>query len=197
MHLAQTNVISDVHEYLASDNTWKPITGWVNATNDFTTGPTVLGNPVQKLSITWNMSNDWASKPQTFTLNNNTTVTYTGYWIRERTTGVLQYGDHSSPRYRLRIRQFGNLNTLGQQIFGAKTLQGVTIISMTTPNTVPIICEVVNLTTGKSAEFTIPSLPTLPLNFDITDLAFANGDMKGTRAVSGGVATGVQVEYSY
>lgn len=197
MHLVQTNVITDVHEYLAADNTWKAVTGWNNATDDFTIGPTVLGNPVQKLSISWSIPVDWASMPQTFTLDDGTTQSITGYWIRERTTGVTTYGIHNSPRYRLRARQFGNANVTGQQIFGAKTLQGVSILTMTNINTASMSCEVVNLTTGKATAFTISANPTLPLNLDVTDLAFANGDMRGIRCISGGSATGVQLEYAY
>lgn len=197
MHLTQTNVITDTHEYLASDDTWKSLSGWVNATNDFTTGPAVLGNPVQKLPISWNIPADFASKSQTFTLNNNSTVTYTGYWIREKTTAVSSYGDHASPRYRLRARQFGSANVTGEQTFSAQTVKGINIKSITTPPTTAIECEVVNLTTGKASAFTIPASPTLPLAIDITDIAFAVGDERGIRVVSGGSATGVQYEYAY
>ena len=197
MHLTQTNVISDTHEYLASDNAWKPMTGWSNSTNDFTVGPGVLGNPVQQLPITWNIPSDWASKAQTFILSDGSSVTKTGYWIRERTTGVTSYGEHNNPLYRLRARQFGNANTTGQEIFSAKTLLGVSIIGMTEKNTATMECEVVNLSTGKASAFTVPANPTLPLNINVTDLAFAEGDKRGTRCVSGGTAKAVQIEYAY
>lgn len=197
MHLVQTAVITDAHEYLASDNTWKSLTGWVNSTNDFTTGPVVLGDPVQKLPITWSIPADWASKAQTFTLNNDTTVTYTGYWIRERTVSVSTYGDHLSPRYRLRARQFGSENVSGERIFSAQTVKGINIKSVTTPNTTDVVCEVVNLSTGKVSAFTIPANPSLPLAIDIADLAFAIGDERGIRVVSGGTINACQYEYAY
>lgn len=196
MHLVGTSVIDDVHEYLASDNTWKTLTGWANATNDFTVGPTVLGNPVQKLPITWNMPTDWASKAQTFTLNSGSSVTYTGYWIRERTTAITQYGDHLSPRYRLRVRQFGSDNTTGERVFSAQTIKGINIKSITTPPTTDINAEVVNLSTGKASAFVIPANPTLPLALDL-NIAFAAGEERGIRVASGGTALAVQYEYAY
>lgn len=197
MHLVQSNVITDVHEYLASDNTWKALTGWSNATNDFTVGPAVLGNPVQKLPISWNIPADWGSMAQTFMLNDDTTVTYTGYWLRERTVSVSSYGDHASPRYRLRVRQFGSANVTGEKTFSAQIVKGVNIKSITIPNVSDINCEVVNLTTGIASAFIIPANPTLPLAVDITDIAFAAGDERGIRVVSGGTAIGCQYEYAY
>lgn len=197
MHLIQTLAITDAHEYLASDDTWKALTGWSNATNDFTTGPAVLGNPVQKLPISWNIPADFASKAQTFTLNDNSTVTYTGYWIRERTVSVSSYGDHASPRYRLRCRQFGSANVTGEKTFSAQIIKGINIKSITTPPTTDINAEIVNLTAGTASAFVIPANPVLPLALDITDIAFAAGDERGIRVVSGGSATGVQYSYEY
>lgn len=196
MHLVQTNVITDVHEYLASDNTWKALTGWVNSTNDFTTGPAILGNPVQKLPISWNSPSDWDPKAQVFTLDNDTTVTYTGYWIRERTTSVSAYGNHVSPRYRLRVRQYGSTNVTGERVFSAQTVKGINIKSITTPNITSMSCEIVNLTTGKAATFVIPANPVLPLAINL-DIAFAAGDERGIRVVSGGSAIGVQYELGF
>lgn len=197
MSLIQTNVITDVHEYLAADDTWKSLMGWVNSTNDFTTGPAVLGNPVQKLPISWNTPSDWDSKAQVFILDNDTTVTYTGYWIRERTTGVTTYGDHASPRYRLRARQYGSDNVTGERVFSAQTVKGINIYSMTTPNVSDINCEIVNLSTGAASAFVVPANPVLPLAIDIPDIAFAAGDERGRRVVSGGTAIGVQYELGF
>lgn len=197
MHLVQTNVITDAHEYLAPDNTWKSVSGWSNATNDFTVGPSVLGNPVQKLAITWNIPTDWTSIAQTFILDDGTSITKTGYWLRERTVSVTSYGDHANPRYRLRVRQFGAANVTGEQTFSSQTIKGINIKSMTTPNTTDINCEIVNLTTGLASVFTITANPALPLAVNITDISFVAGDERGIRAVSGGTATAVQYEYAY
>lgn len=193
MHLAASNVITDVHEYLASDNTWKPLSNWINNTNDFTAGPTVLGNPVERFTIRWTVPSDWASLPQTIIIDDGTTTTRTGYWIRERTLTVTSYGVHQNPRYRVRARQFGNTNTSGVEMQQSFSVLGVSVTNATIKNTVDCVCQVANMTTGATANFTIPANSTLPLNVDTTDLTVSAGQRIGIICSSGGTLQNVQV----
>lgn len=193
MHLAGTNVITDTHEYLASDDTWKPLSGWTNASNDFTNGPTILGDPVQKFAIRWSIPTDWVSKSQTITLFDNTTVTHTGYWIRERTLTVTQYGTHQNPRYRIRARQYGNANTTGVEMRQSMSILGISILNATTPNTTNSVCQIANMTTGQASSFTIPANPVFPVNVDTVDIAFTAGQRFGIVCSSGGTLQNAQI----
>lgn len=206
MHLVQTNVITDEHEILTGAG-WVSASDWNNQTNDFTTGPAVLGNPVQKLPITHAIQSAWATLPQTFELEDGSTVTYTGYWIRERTIGVTQYGEHQNPRYRLRARQYGNTNTSGGTVLVAKTLRGVTLHSLAAADTpaVDTLARAVNLSTGaESSTFTISAadiallLQGVSRTFDFADLSFAAGDREPAyRCVSGGALRNVDLQEIY
>lgn len=193
MHLAASNVITDAHEYLASDNTWKSLLNWVNGTNDFTAGPTVLGNPVEKFAIRWSVPADWAVMEQTILLDDGTTTTKTGYWIRERTVTVTSYGVHQNPRYRVRARQFGNANTTGVEMRQSLPVLGVSVTSATVKNTADCICQVANMTTGATTTFTIPANPVLPLNVDTSDLTISSGQRLGVICSSGGTLQNAQI----
>lgn len=195
MHLTSTNAITDVHEYLASDGTWKSLTGWSNDTGDFTNGPTVLGSPVQKFPIRWDIPADWALMPQTLTLDDGTTETTSAYWIRERTTGVTAYGPFQPARYRVRARQFGNANTGGIAMIQPATVRGMVLVGATVVNTSACNCQVVNMTTGKSAVATIPASPAMPMNLDTADLEFVAGDKLGLVCNSGGTIKNAQVAF--
>lgn len=193
MHLAASNVITDEHEYLASDSTWKTLSNWVNGTNDFTAGPTVLGNPVEKFAIRWSVPTDWASMAQTITLDDGSAATRTGYWIRERTVTVSSYGVRQNPRYRIRARQFGNANTTGIEMRQNMSVLGISVLSATVENTTTCVCQVANMTTGATASFTIPANPALPLNVDTTDLIILAGQRLGIVCSSGGTLQNCQL----
>lgn len=193
--LAVSNVITDTHEYLATDGTWKTLSGWTNASNDFTAGPTVLGNPIEKFPVRWTIPTDWTIKSQTITLDDGTTTTVSAYWIRERTLTVTSYGPHIQPRYRARVRQFGNANTTGLEVLTATTIRGLRLISSTVPNTTAIECELANMTTGKSSAFTISANPTFPTNIDFTDMTMQANERYGLIAKSGGSVLNLQLEF--
>lgn len=195
MHLASTSVITDVHEYLASDNTWKTLSGWVNDTNDFTVGPANLGDPVQKLPIRWTPPADWAKKSKTFTLDNGSTVTIEAYWIQMRTLTVTSYGPKINPRFRLRARQFGNQNTTGVQALTQEVIRGIRFYGATIVNTTEISGNIINMSTGAFVPFTIPANPTFPLNVDITDLTIPTGERYGIMITVGGTLRNAQCEF--
>lgn len=195
MHLAASSVITDTHEYLASDNTWKTMTGWTNGSNDFTAGPTVLGNPVETFDIRHDLPTDWVKKSQVVTLDNGSTTTVEGYWVRERTLTVTSYGPKTNPRYRLRALQFGNANTTGIEALVAETIRGLRFLSATVPNTTTINGEVINMSTGKSSPFTLAANPVFPINADITDLAIVAGERYSLMEKSGGTARNLQMEF--
>lgn len=195
MHLATTNVITDVHEYFASDNTWKTLNGWVNGTNDFTVGPANLGDPVQKLPIRWTPPADWAKKSKTFTLDNGSTVTIDAYWIQMRTLTVTSYGPKINPRFRLRSRQFGSANTTSIKPLVATTIRGVRILSTTISNTTALEMECANVDTGKSSAFTIPINPVFPQNYDFTDVSVLANEGYFLICKSGGTLRNTQCEF--
>lgn len=192
--LAVANVITDIHEYLATDETWKTLSGWTNASNDFTAGPTVLGNPIEKFPVRFTIPSDWTAKSQTITLDDGTTTTVSAFWIRERTLTVTSYGLHTQPRYRARARQFGNQNTTGLEVLTATTLRGLRLISSTIPNTTAIECEIANMTTGKSSSFQIPATPIFPVNVDFTDLTLQVNERYSLIVKSGGTTRNIQLE---
>lgn len=193
MHLVHTDVITDTHEYLASDATWKPLAGWSNATNDFTTGPAVLGDPVQKLPIRWIIPSDWAAMAQVITLDDGSTTTRTGHWIRERTLTVTNYGQHAGARFVVRARQFGNANSTGIEMRQNTTLRGVALTNATTVNTALTTLQVVNMTTGASASFDIPANTPVPANFDTADLTVNSGERVGVICTAGGTLQNAQL----
>lgn len=197
MHLASTSVITDAHEYLASDGNWKALSGWTNASNDFTVGPSVLGNPVQKLPIRWTVPSDWASASQTVMLDDGSSVTRTGYWLRERTVTVTSYGAYVPARYRVRVRQFGNANTTGWEMVEAGSIKGISLLSASVPNTTACEMQIANMTTGRTVAFTVAANPTFPTNWDTADLAFAAGDRVGIICTSGGTLRAAQVAISF
>lgn len=192
--LAVANVITDTHEYLATDGTWKILSGWTNASNDFTAGPTVLGNPIEKFAVRFTIPSDWTARSQTITLDDGTTTTVSAFWIRERTVSVLAYGPHIQPRWRARGRAFGNANTTGLEVLVATTLRGLRLQSATIPNTADILGEIANMSTGKASSFTIPANPVFPLNIDTADLTINAGERYSLIAKSGGTARNIQLE---
>lgn len=196
IHRAEANSASatDVHEYLASDGTWKPLAGWSNASNDFTSGPAAISNTPDKFPVRWNVPSDWASMPLTVTLEDNTTGTVSAYWIRERYTAVASYGRENAALYRARARQFGNSNASGFEQRSVTTIKGIALISASVSNTTTAECQLSNLSTGASVAFTIPANPTFPLNIDTADLVLQAGERLGLICNSGGTLTGVQLE---
>lgn len=194
MGLASTSVSSDEHEYLAADNSWKLVQGWTNATSDFTVGPANIGDPIQKLPLRWSIPTDWASKTIEFTLDDGSTVTKTGYHLRERITSVTSYGLHANARYRLRARQFGAANITGVKVLTASTLRGLSFSQYGQRNTALINAEAVNMDTGAPAAFTIPALPDDPYTADFTDVSLAANQSWGLRVVSGGSIISADVE---
>lgn len=193
MSLASTVVWADEHEYYAADNTWKPVTGWVNGTNDFTSGPASLGDPIQKFPIRLSVPTDWASKTLTFEMNDGTTISKTGYHLRERIVSVSSYGIHANARYRLRARQFGAANTTGIKSLTASTLRGLSFSQYGQENTAAINAEAVNMDTGAPSAFTIPANPDDPYMADFTDIALAAGQSWGLRVLSGGTIVSADV----
>lgn len=193
--LAVANVITDIHEYLATDGTWKTLSGWTDASSDFSNGPTVLGNPIEKFPVRFTIPSDWTAKSQTITLDDGTTTTVSAFWIRERTLTVITYGPQFQPRYRARARQFGNSNTTGLEVLTASTIRGIRLISSTIPNTAAIECEIANMTTGKASSFQIPATPVFPLNVDFTDLTLQANERYSLIAKSGGSTNNLQVEF--
>lgn len=192
--LAVSSVITDTHEYLASDGTWKTLSGWTNGSNDFTNGPTVLGNPIEKFPVRFTIPTDWTAKSQTLTLDDGTTTTVSAYWIRERTLSVTSYGPHIQPRYRARCLQFGNSSTTGLEVLIATTLRGIRLMGATISNTTAIEMEITNMTTGKSSAFTIPANPVFPVNIDFTDLTMQVNERYSLVAKSGGTIRNLQLE---
>lgn len=186
MALASTAVWTDEHEYYAADNTWKPVSGWTNGTNDFTSGPANLGDPIQKFPIRWSTPTDWAAKTLTFELDGGTTVSKTGYHLRERILTVTSYGLHANARYRLRARQFGAANTTGIKSLTASTLRGLSFSQYGQRNTTAIEAKAYNMDTGAPSAFTIPANPEDPHLSDFTDIALPANQSWGLQIVSGG-----------
>lgn len=191
IYLRSGNTRTRVAEYFASDNTWKTLTGWTDPSNDYTSGPSSQAANPTRYAVRWTIPSDWVSATRSF-ITNSSTVQYTGFWIRERTTAVSQLGPMQVAVANLGVRQFGNTNTTGMAMRQNLTVLGVVVLSAAIENTVDCLCQIANMTTGATASFTIPANPTLPLNVNI-DMTILAGQRLGIVCSSGGTLRNVQV----
>lgn len=181
----QDNVRERVAEYYANDNTWKPLQGWNDPSDDFRNGPATQAATATRYSVRWTVPSDWSSKTLSF-ITNSGTVQKTGYWIRIRTTSVTAYQPAQTTLSNVSARQFGDANTEGIKVPVATTIRAITLdeplaISGTGEN----IVQIFNLTKGTSVSATLPASPTWPLNVDVTDLALSVNDKYGMFVTSG------------
>lgn len=181
----QDNVRTRVAEYYANDNTWKPLQGWSDPSDDFRNGPAIQAATATQYSVRWAVPSDWASKTLSFTTSSGA-VQKTGYFIRERTTAVSNYGPAQTTIANVSARQFGDANVEGVKVPVATTIRAITLYEpLSTSGTGENIVQIFNLTKGTSASVTIPASPTWPLNVDVTDLALSANDKYGVFVTSG------------
>lgn len=192
IYLKAGNTRTRVVEYLATDNTWKTLPGWTDPSNDYTNGPSPQAVNPTRYSVRWTMPSDWLAKAKSFTTNSGT-VSYTGYWIRERTTAVSQFGPMIVTVANISARQFGNMNTTGVELRQSMSVLGITVLNATTPNTTDSVCQIANMTTGQASSFTIPANPVFPVNVDTVDIAFTAGQRLGVICNSGGTLQNAQI----
>lgn len=181
----QDNVRTRVVEYYANDNTWKPLQGWNDPSDDFRNGPATQAATATQYSVRWTVPSDWSSKTLSFTTSSGA-VQKTGYFIRERTTAVSAYGPAQTTLSNVSARQFGDANTAGVVVPIATTIRAITLdeplsISGTGEN----VIQIFNLTKGTSTSATIPATPTWPLNIDVTDISLSANDKYGVFVTSG------------
>jgi len=184
-----------VWEYLASDNTWKPKATINDPSDNATVVPS--GSPEQ-FSMRWSIEDDWVPMLNSITLTNDTVYTATAYWMRVRVTAVSDYGFIPSPLQRLRARKFGASTTTGITSPAARTFNYINVISIGGLSGDDCVTQITNMNTGRSSSFTIPAVPTLPLNVDITDIALSAGQKFGIQWLSGANSlTDVQLIANY
>lgn len=177
----QDNVRERIAEYYATDNTWKPLQGWNDPSDDYRNGPATQAATPTHYSVRWTVPSDWSSKSLTFGA-----TTSTGFWIRIRTTSVTTYQPAQTTLANVKAKQFGDANTAGVIVPVATTIRAITLdeplaISGTGSNELQIF----NLTKGTSVSATIPASPSWPVNIDVTDIALSANDKYGIFCTSG------------
>lgn len=176
------------YEYFASDNTWKPLASLVDESNDYRNGPTVLTEPPTHFDLSFTTPTDWTEKTIELPLTNGNTLTVTGFHIRRRFTAVPTKSEIQGAVVSIRAKQYGSANTSGVSVT-SRTIDRVSVelkgaISGTADAGV---FQVVNLTTGATSQFTIPSTATQGaiVNVDISNMVFNAGDTLGLERISG------------
>lgn len=154
-------------DYLASDNTWKAISDYVDYSNNFTNVSTTFSTTPTYYYKKWSMPSDWAAKELTLSGQ-----TITAYWIRRRIATVSTYGPIPIYLYRRRALSLGDTLSNGIYFKDAATLSYVTYY-IGTPSTSDTVIAFSNATSGQSKSVTIPgnsfdsaSLTSGRLDFD-------------------------------
>ena len=142
-----------VREYLASDDTWKPLPDYVDPGNNFTTVSTTYSATPTYLYKKWSIPSDWAAK--TLTLPPSTTP-ITAYWVRRRITAVSTYGPIPIYLYRRRSLSFGAGLATGIYFRNAVNFNYLTY-SIGVPSTSATVVAFTNCITGASRSVTIPA----------------------------------------
>jgi hypothetical protein len=189
-----------VMEYLADNNTWKTLTGANDPSNWFKNGPTTLGDPTQEFSVRWPTPADWTSKTLVLPLEVGGTLTLTGWHFRYRATSVAAIGPIAQPLIRARGRALGAGLAGGVYHYTGegKTYHGV-IFEAGVPSLSDVVIQVMNITTGLAAEFTVPSATLssaalTPDHLDLsTPLVVNDGDSILITWVSGGSLQDVEL----
>lgn len=172
--------ITQVFEYLATDNLWKAISSVNDGTNFFRNGPATLTQPPTHFDFLFETPTDWTSK--TISLKTNTgTVSSTGFHIRSRLTGTV-IGEYPAAVYSFRGYQYGTLNTDGIAL-PAMTIRRVSmeVGGSVTGTATAATFSLVNLSNGNTVHLTVPATAGKGsiVNADVTDIIFADGEMLG------------------
>lgn len=156
IHRKLADVVTFAHEYLATDDTWKPLQNFVDPSNDRKNGPAALGDPTQTFPIRWSIPVDWTEKTITYPLTVGGNVVTTGYFIRQRVTAVATTGPTATPLTRSRCRSFGVANSSGIYHKNAITYGAVTF-DIGVPSAASAAVQFVNINTGQASTVTIPA----------------------------------------
>jgi len=144
--------IVPIHEYYASDETWKPLQNVVDLSNFHTIGPTNYGDPTVLTKVRWTVPTDWTAKPLTFAPS---TTPVTAYWYRDRMVSIGTYTLYATPLWRARSLSFGS--SLAYGIFHAKASSySYVTFEIGIASTTDMIVSFVNAITGQARSVTIP-----------------------------------------
>lgn len=184
-----------VWEYLRNDNTWQPVPNLVDLSDNSTITPST--SP-EDFTTRWTIPSDWTPMTYSIPMSDLTTHTATAYWMRVRVTAVSSSGFITPAIHRFRARKFGAANTTGIVTPTAKTFTYLNIPSIGGLSGNDTVAQITNMNTGRASAFTIPASPTLPLNYDITDISFSANDKYSYQWVSGaGNITDIQTVIEY
>lgn len=174
-------------EYLASDNTWKTLPDYVDASANFTNASTTYSSTPTYFYRKWSIPSDWAIKTLTHAPE---TAAITAYWIRRRITAVSTFGPLPIYLYRRRSLTFGSGFANGIYHKSAESYSYLTY-DIGSPSTTNTVISFVNAITGQTRSVTIPanstnsgSLTSGRLDFAST-LSIGAGEMLLISYVSG------------
>lgn len=180
---ASTNYTTTMY-YLASDNTYKLLTGVSDESNMYQ-----ISASVTERKRRWTMPTDWVSK----SITDKDGTVWTGYIACMRITAISVEGPVAPAQVNCKVRAFGNANTDGVQIFTATTVKAVSIPRIGLPSTTATVIQLLNLTTGQGSSLTIPANTISSLNADITDIVYAVNDKLGMAYQSGNILKDVEI----
>lgn len=182
-------------EYLATDNTWKEFTDYVDESNNFTDVSTTHSSTPTYFYRRWSIPTDWGKK--TLTLAPSTTP-IEAYWCRRIIDAVSAYGPISIYEYRRRSLSFGTGLAYGMYHKASTNYTHVTF-DIGQPSSTAVVIAFTNAITGQSRNITIPantvSSGTLTggrLDFPST-LNIGAGEMLIINYVSGGTLRDVEL----
>ena len=183
---AASGTYTTTREYLASDNTWKPLPNFVDPSNDYT----ILGTH----RIRWTRPTDWAS---------NTHITSTGAlvtgWIeRRRISAISTQGPVDLHETQTESRSLGSSNSQGLEL-GTTSYSFVTF-SCSQSSTSNTVLSFINADTGDTRSATIPAntkdssnITGGKLSFSPSPLTFSSGNSLLVMCLSGGPLTDVTI----
>jgi hypothetical protein len=176
--VASTNYTA-VREYLANDNTWKPMTGLSDTSVNFT----VIGTH----KIRWTRPIDWLSK--TITINS---VAYTGHFERTRISVVDVAGPVATGQWQASSWSLGGTSAKGVIMGKAVTYSYATMNAGANNATSDIVLSLINAETGDISSFIVPE--TVDDSYQVAGgrlnlsvpISFAVGQTMLMTCVSGG-----------
>lgn len=184
---AQSNVRTRVVKYAANaaGTTFTNLANVVDPSADFTDTPNA---PLpEKYSVRWTPPSDAVRVSRSFTLADNSVVTVTDkYMLIIETTAISSIAPMTPTSARVRAKMLGSAGTSGTAVT-AHTVKRVTMKRRgVATGSGSIAYQLYNFTQEKSVSFTLPDTDALaPVNLDIADIAFADGDIRGLYHASG------------
>lgn len=140
-------------EYLATDTTWKPLTGISDPSDGYQNGPVAFSTTPTLAAIRWPIPTDWASTAHTLPPQ----AAVTGFWIRRRVVTVTAPGPYPTVLLRARSKTVSPSTATGVLHRADRNYQRVMVLRCGVPPVaVPLIGQIVNVNTGLSASFTVP-----------------------------------------